>query len=157
MAPLLPKIAAIAAVGFVVLRHGRDRNAGSTSSAQWLRIAGLIPLGSQVALFLLFGIGEMAGGDPSGAVHLLQAALPSLLVVLAWMRPLEGGAALTVVGIADIAASFFLAESPPIVIDGLPQVVSGVLFLVSGMLTRVETKPGADQGRWGSSTFDRAP
>jgi hypothetical protein len=47
----------------------------------------------QVAIFLLFGVGEMAAAI-SGAGHLLQVAVAALLGILAWMRPLEGGVAL---------------------------------------------------------------
>jgi len=86
-------IVAIAVVGILVLRRGRDRRVESIKSARWLRIAGLVPLGLQVAISLVFGIGEMASGDLSGAAHLLQAAVITLLGVLAWMRPLEGGIA----------------------------------------------------------------
>ena len=147
MVIFLADIVAIAALGFIVLRRGRDRRAGSTRAAHWLRIGGLVPLGLQVAVFLPFGVGEMAGGDLSGAVHLLQAAVPTLLGILAWMRPLEGGAALCAVGVVDIATSFFVAESPPIMMDGVPQVVSGALFLVSGMLTRDVTTRGPGRGQ----------
>ena len=154
----LANIVAIAAVGFLVLRRGRDQRAGSIRSAHWLRIAGLIPLGLQVAIFLLFGIGEMASGDPSGAGHLLQVAVTALLGILAWMRPLEagaalfGGAALFIVGfIVGVVTSIPLPEStvisPAIMIMAAPQIVSGVLFFIAGMLARSATMPGADQGK----------
>ena len=154
----LANIVAIAAVGFLVLRRGRDQRAGSIRSAHWLRIAGLIPLGLQVAILLLFGMGEMASGDPSGAGHLLQVAVTVLLGVLAWMRPLEGGAALFgggalfMVGfIVSVVTSIALPESavisPAIMIMAAPQIVSGVLFFIAGMLAWSATTPGADQGK----------
>jgi hypothetical protein len=157
MISLLANIAAIAVVGFLVLRWGRDRRAGSIQSAHWLRIAGLIPLGLQVAIFLLFGIGEMAGGDLSGAGHLLQVAVIVLLGILAWMRPLEGGVALFCGGalfvvdfIVGVVTSGPLPESgavsPAILIMAAPQMVSGVLFFIAGMLARGATTPGADPG-----------
>ena len=154
----LANIVAIAAVGFLVLRRGRDQRAGSIRSAHWLRIAGLIPLGLQVAIFLLFGMGEMASGDLSGAGHLLQVAVTALLGILAWMRPLEGGAALFgggalfMVGfIVSVVTSIALPEStvisPAIMIMAAPQIVSGVLFFIAGMLAWSATTPGADQGK----------
>ncbi len=54
----IANIVAIAAVGFLVLRRGPDQRAGSIGSAHWLRIAGLIPLGLQVAIFLLWSAGR---------------------------------------------------------------------------------------------------
>jgi len=151
-------IVAIAAVGFLVLRRGRDQRAGSIRSAHWLRIAGLIPLGLQVAVFLLFGIGEMASGDLSGAGHLLQVAVTALLGILTWMRPLEGGIAffgggtLFIVSfiIGVVTSSTFpeyTAISPAIMIMAAPQIVSGALFFIAGMLARSATTFGADQDK----------
>jgi len=154
----LANIVAIAAVGFLVLRRGRDQRAGRSRSAHWLRIAGLIPLGLQVAIFLLFGIGEMASGELGGAGHLLQVAVTALLGILAWMRPIEGGAALfggaaffIVSFIVSMVTSIPLPESsvisPAIMIMAAPQIVSGVLFFFAGMLARSATTPRADQGK----------
>jgi hypothetical protein len=154
----LANIVAIVVVGLLVLRRGRDQRAGSIRPAHWLRIAGLIPLGLQVAIFLLFGIGEVASDDLSGAGHLVQVAVAGLLGTLAWMRPLEGGIALFVCG-ALSAASFIVGVvtsprpteptviSPALMIMAVPQLVSGVLFFIAGMLARSATPPGADQGK----------
>lgn len=79
MIPFFANIVAIAAVGFLVLRRGRDHRTGSTTSAHWLRIAGLILLGLQAAVLLLFGAGEMASGNLGGAGHLSQLAVTALL------------------------------------------------------------------------------
>ena len=137
----LASIVVIAAVGFLVLRGGRDRRVGSVRSAHWLRIAGLLPLGLQVAFFLLFGVGEMAGGDLSGAGHLLQVAVAVLLGILAWLKPLEGGAALFILGfvfsmVTAMSAPEDVAMSPAILILAAPLIVSGVLFFIAGMLAR---------------------
>ncbi len=146
----LINILAIVAVGIFVLRRGRDQRVGSIKSAHWLRIAGLVPLGLQVAIFLLFGIGEMASGDLSGAGHLLQVAVAVLLGILAWMRPLEGGGALFVGAILFIV-SFMIGSTPPpelsvispaIMILAAPQIVSGALFSIAGMLARRAATPG---------------
>ena len=154
----LANIVAIAAVGFLVLRRGRDQRAGGIRSAHWLRIAGFIPLGLQVAVFLLFGIGEMMSGDLGGAGHLLQVAVTAPLGILAWMRPLEGGVALFgggalfIVGfIISVVTSSAVPEytviSPAIMIMAVPQTVSGALFFIAGILARRATTPGADQGK----------
>jgi hypothetical protein len=144
----LANIVAIAAVGFLVLRRGRDARAGSIRPAHWIRIAGLTPLGLQIAIFLLFGVGEMAAGDLSGAGHLLQVAVTALLGILAWMRPLEGGVALFIVGmVTSIPFPESAVMSSGIMIMAAPQVVSGALFFIAGMLARGATTPGADQGK----------
>ncbi len=51
-------------------------------SGKGLKIAALILLGLATAVLLLFGIGEMAGGDWSGIGHLIPAALIGLLTWL---------------------------------------------------------------------------
>jgi hypothetical protein len=94
----------------------------------------------------------MASGDLSGAGHLLQVAVTALLGILAWMRPLEGGAALFTVGfIVGVVTSIPLPEStvisPAIMIMAAPQIVSGALFFIAGMLARSATAPGADRGQ----------
>ena len=155
---LITNVVAIAVVGFLVLRRGRDPHAGSVRSARWLRIAGLIPLGLQVAILLLFGMGEMASGDPSGAGHLLQVAVTVLLGALAWMRPLEGGIALFLCGVVAaigvvvaIVASGPLPEGAVISSSGIiipvPQIVSGMLFFIARTLGRRATTRQADQVR----------
>ena len=137
-----------AAMGFLVLRRGRDRSPESIRSARWLRMAGLIPLGLQAAIFLLFGVGEMVGGDPSGAGHLLQMIVTVLPGILAWMRPLEGGVALFIAGLViSISLPQSALMSPAIAIMAAPQVVSGVLLFIAGMLARRATTLGADQNK----------
>jgi hypothetical protein len=147
-------IVAITALGLLVWRRGRDRRVRIIKSAHWLRIAGLVPLGMQVVIFLLFGIGEMASGDLSGAGHLFQVAATVLLGMLAWMRPLEGGialfagAALFIVSIfASISLSASTVISPAIMVMAAPQMVSGVLFFIAGMLARSAPTPRPDQDK----------
>ena len=155
---ILANIVASAAVGFLVLRRGRDQRAGRIRSVHWLRIAGLIPLGLQVLIYLVFGIGEMASGELGGAMHLLEAIIIALLGMLAWMRPLEGGIALFVCGalsavgfIVALVASGPLPEDavigPSVIITAVPQIVSGVLFFTAGMLGKSAATRGADQGK----------
>ena len=134
---LLANIVAIVIVGFFVIRHGRDPRVVTLRRAHGLRITALIPLGFQVAIFLLFAVGEMTAGDLSGAGHLLQVAVVAPLGMLAWMRPFEGGIALFVVGIV-IAISFLTIEVmiPALAILASPHLVSGVLFFLAGVDSR---------------------
>jgi len=154
----IANIVAVAVVGFLVLRGGHDQRIGTIKAAHWLRIAGLIPLGLQVLIYLVFGIGEMASGELGGAMHLLEAIVIALLGMLAWMRPLEGGIALFVCGaLSAIGFTVALVASGPlpegavisssVIITAVPQIVSGVLFFIAGMLARRATTPKANQGK----------
>ncbi len=146
----LANMVVIAVMGFIVLRRGPDRRVGTVRSARWLRIAALVPLGFPVAINLIFGIGEVASGDLGGGGHLLQAAMTMLLGVLVWMRPLQGGVALIAAATIFAAGMFatapsrgFDAISSALTIVALPQIISGVLFFIAGMLARSATTPGA--------------
>lgn len=140
-------IVAILIMGILIWRLGRDQRVGSIKAAHWLRIAGLVPLAAEVAILLLFGFGEMGSGDLSGVSHLLPAVAIVLLAILAWLRPLEGGIALFAGGaffiilfLANLAASVpgpgITAISSAVMIMALPQIVSGVLFFIAGLLSR---------------------
>jgi len=154
----IANIVSVAVVGFLVLRHGRDKSVGNNKAANWLRIAGLIPLGLQVLINLVFGIGELASGELGGAMHLLEAIVIGLLGMLAWMRPFGGGitlfvcGALSVIGfIVALVASGALPKgaliSSSIFFTAVPQIVSGVLFFMAGWLSRRAVGPKSDQGK----------
>jgi hypothetical protein len=139
MNSFLANIVVIVVVGFFVWRRGGDWRVGSVGSARWLRIAALVPLALQAMVLVLFGIGEMASGDLSGAGHLLQIGVPALLAFLAWMRPLEGGAALFAVGtllvismVSPVTRAESAVISPALMILAAPQIVSGALFFIAG-------------------------
>jgi hypothetical protein len=143
----LANIVVIVALGLLVLLRGRDLRGRSVHTARWLRILALIPLALQAGVFLLFGLGEMSGGDWSGAGHLLQLAVTVLLAALGWMRPLEGGVGIDAAGtiaLASLMVSMIGGMPPdgPRVISPLPvalaaaQTVSGSLFFVAGVVGR---------------------
>ena len=126
---LVVNILAVVVVGFTALRRGRDRRVDGLGFVRGLMIAGLVPLGLQAIILTLFGFGEMASGDLSGAGHLVSLAATVLLAFLAWKRPIEGGVALVIVGIAS-APQYRDAIASIIMVA--PQLVSGALFLVAG-------------------------
>jgi len=160
----LVNIIAIVVVGVVAVLRGRDQRVAALQITSdllrvpigkigWVRgllIVGLIPLGLQAFIFLLFGAAEIAKGDLSGAGHLVSLAATVLLAslaatvllaVLAWKRPIEGGIALLIVGIATSA----LVPSAAVPLAG-PQIVSGGLFLVGGIAAWRATTVEADKG-----------
>jgi hypothetical protein len=143
MTSFIISVVAIAIVGFILLRKGRDQRVRNHPTARWLMIAGLIPLGLQVAVLLLFGLGEMMSGDLSGAGHLLPVVTTLVLALLAWRRPVEGGVALVLVG---ILSGVTVRGAPAFWILVFPAVVSGVLFLIAAQVARSEAIPEGQQG-----------
>ncbi len=139
----LVNIIAIVVVGVVAVLRGRDQRVGRIGWVRGLLIVGLIPLGLQAVIFLLLGAAEIASGDLSGAGHLVSLAATVLLAVLAWKRPIEGGIALLIVGIA-ISAQF--SDATANMIMAAPQIVSGGLFLVGGIAAWRATTVEADKG-----------
>jgi hypothetical protein len=147
-------ILAIVVMGILVWRRGRDQRVGSITAAHWLRIAGLMPLGLEVAILLFFGFGEMGSGDLSGMSHLLPAVPIVLLGILAWLRPLEGGIALfaggalfVIIFLTSLAASTpgpgITGISSAMMIMAVPQLVSGGLFFIAGLLGKRASFQGA--------------
>ena len=140
---ILLTIVSVVVVGFIVLRFGGDRRLKGIGWVEGLMIAGLIPLGLQVLVLALFGFGEMASGDLSGAGHLVPLAATVLLAFLAWKRPIEGGVALVMVGLAT-AAEFYDATAR--LIMAAPQLLGGGLFLVAGLGALASSRHKRDQG-----------
>ncbi len=140
-------VLAIAIVGFILTRKGRDQRVRNHQTARWLMIAGVIPLVLQVAVFLVFGIGEMASGDISGAGHLLPVVTNILLALLAWRRPVESGVALVLVG---VLSGVTVRGTPALLILVVPAIVSGLLFLIAEWVARGEATP---EGQYKSSSL----
>jgi hypothetical protein len=135
MTSLIANGAAVLVLGILVLVRGRDHLAGG--QGRGLRIAALVPLGVQVAFFLLFAIGEMASGDLSGAGHLIQVIGAALPGYLAWLRPLEGGIVLLASSLVGLAPGFTPGEAlTQVLILSAPQLLSGLLFIISALLDR---------------------
>ena len=101
MMPLLYplELAAVIVLGFLLWKQGADRTIAQNRRARILALVGLVIIGLNAALYLLFAIGESVSGDISGLAHLVPFALAALLAFLAWKRPLDGGIALIILGI----------------------------------------------------------
>jgi hypothetical protein len=84
----------------------------------------------------LLGVGEMAGGDLSGAIHLVPAGLIVSLWLLAGRRSALCGLCLVIVGLLA-AAFYYLAIHEPArrlagaAIGGGPFLLAGLLLLVA--------------------------
>ena len=128
---------AVAVLGLIVLLRGRDEHVERNKTVRWLLIAGLIIMGLQAMFYLIFAIGEMAGGDMSGAGHLVPVLAIVLLGLLVWRQPLQGG------GLILLAGSFILVFFG---LDALiitwPMPVAGILLITGAILGRRTTTHG---------------
>lgn len=138
MTSIFVNILAIAIVGFVLIRKGQEQRVWDQPTASRLMIVGLIPLGLQIAIFMLFGLGEMASGELSGAGHLLPAVATLVLMLLSWKRPIEGGAALFVIGAVTTTD---VSEATALLIMAAPQIFSGLMFLLAGWIAQGGASP----------------
>lgn len=87
-----------------------------------------------ITILIVFTIGEMIGGDISGAGHLLQLAPIAILLALAWKFPRIIGAILVLAGITLGILYAAMAHFPisAIIFTELllftPPIIAGVLF-----------------------------
>lgn len=109
-----------------------------------LKIIGLVPIGLIALVYLIFGIGESAGGDLSGLMHLVPFVIMGLAMWLCWKRPLWGGILLLAMALFRVLAlipELFLRppgsiwNSSLFVLILIPA-ISGGLFLYAGLLER---------------------
>jgi hypothetical protein len=109
-----------------------------------LKIAAMVPLGFMVLVLLMFGIGEVVGGDLSGIQHIVPVVFVGLVVWLCWRRPLWGGI-LLLLGASFFTLTFwrmFTSEDlsamvAPLVIMILPLAFSGLLLLAAEGVGRI--------------------
>lgn len=145
MGTVILELVAIAALAILTLGRGRDDLSSAGKCAVWLRRAGLAVLAAYAGLFLLFGVGEMASGDWSGAGHLISVLIVVVLAILAARRLLLGGVVLLVLGISAAwrVAGPDLAGNPgrlmTVALLGGPQILGGVCLLAAGLLARRAT------------------
>jgi hypothetical protein len=141
----ITSILAVIVLGAILWRRGRDRRTWTVPAARGLQIAGMVVLSLVALVFLVFGVGEMSGGIEGGAGHLIELLPVVALLILACMRPLEGGLVLFTCGVLSAlelsAGMLFLGgapqlsmSSPALLIIALPQVISGALFFTAGLL-----------------------
>lgn len=107
----------------------------------WLKWLGLIPAGLFTGLWLIFGVGEVAGGDLSGITHLVPAGLMILLVLVAWKWQRAGGLGMLLVGVVLILTLLASIQNPAgrlpgALLTGGPFLVSGILFFLGWMVKR---------------------
>lgn len=104
-------------------------------AARRRKLIGLAVLAVPLALFVVFGIAEAAGGEAGWWGHLIQLGVAALLAAVAWFRPTVGGWLLVVSGAA--LAGWALVESGRedvylFVLFVLPLVVAGLFFVRAG-------------------------
>ena len=105
------------------------------------KIVALVLLRLGVAFYLMFAVGEMAGGDITGIQHLPPALILGALFWLAWKRPHAAGVALLALAVPLGAAYVALLVMRNLPLTWalwivLPPVVTGVLLVRAGRLER---------------------
>lgn len=133
MVVLLLFVALAIVLSYDVLRKPRDRATMSHSFARWI-VGGALALLGLFALFMVvLGVGEMAGGDPSGVAHLVPAAAVLVVMLLAWRQPFEVGATLAALG--TVAFVYFLfAMNGDLAFRIQGAAIGGAPLLISGLL-----------------------
>jgi len=117
--------------------HVSGGEGGRAADARRTKIAALVLLGLGVAFYLMFAVGEMAGGDITGIQHLLPAAVLGALLWLGWKRPRTAGIVLLALSVplgAAYIAVLVVRDLPlPWVLwIVLPPVLTGWLLLHAG-------------------------
>jgi hypothetical protein len=122
---------------------------------QGLKIAAMLPLAFMILVLLVFGIGEMVGGDLSGAGHLIPVVFVGLVIWFCWKKPLWGGI-LLLIGAGFEVFNFrdvFARPNPelwlaPLLIMTLPLAFSGLLLLLAEWIGRIRAvAPKKSTGR----------
>lgn len=148
---LLFVFAAAAVVVLVIAVYSRtpERAMVLSGRTRWARCCALILAGVYAAFWLLFAVGEMAGGEFGGVAHLFPAVAVLLFMLLARKRPDISGEFLAVLG-AVASVYFFLAvrggwafKVQAVAVAGAPILVSGVLFLISAAPAGPDSATGA--------------
>ncbi len=113
-----------------------------------LKIAATIPVGFMVLILLAFGIGESAGGDLSGLMHLVPVVFGGLVIWLCWKRPLWGGFLLLAGALFQVLRFGHALTNPssgtilaPLTILILPLALSGLLLLAAAWIGRSQPAP----------------
>ncbi len=101
------------------------------------KIAAFVLLALGVAFYLVFAIGELAGGDVGGVQHLPPALALAALLWVAWKRPLLAGVILLVLAVplaAAYVAVLVIRDLPPTwaLFVALPPVLTGALLVRAG-------------------------
>ncbi len=117
--------------------------------SRWILRAALVVMGIFAGFWAFFGIGEMAGGDMSGASHLVPAVTIVLLMLAVRKRPLEGGIVLMVIGALVTISAWgayrggWARYIGVALVTGLPLLASGILLVVAARTAAARGGPPA--------------
>ncbi len=149
----------MAASWFVLARKSRLQYASSGSEdrraehARLAKIAALMLVALGIAFFLIFAVGELAGGEISGVQHLLPAALLAALLWLGWKRPRAAGIIVLLLLAAPLTLGFVVGVATEDTRSGemwlallipLVPIVIGGLFLWAGRVERQHGMPRSE-------------
>ena len=113
------------------------------TAANGLKIAALALMALAALFFSFMGVGEMLGGDLSGAFHLPPVALIALMMWFGWKKPFSGGA--TMFGLGIVISIFFFVvttqtdRAVAIFLLGGPFLLPGLMFMAAALLKNSHT------------------
>lgn len=121
------------------------------AGARRSKIAAFVLLGLGIVFYLLFALGETAGGDISGTQHFLPVAILVVLVWVAWTRPWTAGVVLLALAVPAGAAyvAILIVRDLPLwwaLIVAFPPILTGLLLVRAGRAARGRTEPGETGG-----------
>lgn len=124
------------------LRIGARRPAPARPGHRRPVIIAIVLLAVPIGFELLFAIGEVLGGDPSGVMHAVLAVPLLALAVAAVRWPARVGAILVVVGVA-VALAYLVLVSGSSLRIGTVVIVEAVLLLpvLAGILLIAGSRP----------------
>jgi hypothetical protein len=85
------------------------------AGASRTKLTALVLLGLGIVFYLMFAVGEMAGGDVSGIEHVPPAVILAVLFWAAWKHPLMAGIVLLA-----LAVPLAIAYVVVLVVNDLP-------------------------------------
>lgn len=135
---------------FVLARRSRLQYASGSEDrraehARLAKIAALLLTGLGAGFFLIFAVGELAGGEVSGIQHLPPAALLGALLLLGWKRPRTAGIIVLLALALPLTVAFVVGMAVEGVRPGelwvavlipLVPALTGLLFLWAGRRER---------------------
>lgn len=125
---------------YISVKKGSDRSVIRNNASAALSWVALTILTLYGALWLVFGVGEITGGDLSGMSHLIPAVLIYILIYLCWRRPFEGGITLIISalisGIRELPGYLAGEDLSFVLIEILPPVLAGLMLVIAHLLAR---------------------
>lgn len=133
MGSLIATLLAVVVLAFFAVRRGQDGSIARHRQGRWFLWLGAALLGVYAAFWFFFGLGEIVGGDWSGAVHLGPGVLTLVLLFLTLRRPVEAAWVLPALGML-VAVYIILSSHGNLRATLQAALIGGAAYLLAGSL-----------------------